>query len=116
MAPEAERGTRRQRIDPRLTRAGWGVMPFRPELPSSVYTTEAAVEEYETTHGPADCALCVYVTEAFRGKGIGASLMQRLCQVAVEHACSRVEWTTDKGNALGVPQNHEKISARAFGG
>jgi GNAT superfamily N-acetyltransferase len=59
----------------------------------------------------------IYVTEAVRGKGIGALLMQRLCRLAVEHACSRVEWTTDRGNALGedfyerlgVPQNQEKI-------
>lgn len=62
----------------------------------------------------------IYVTEDFRGKGTGALLMQRLCQIAVEHACSRVEWTTDKGNALGedfyerlgVPQNQEKIFYR----
>ncbi len=58
----------------------------------------------------------LYVTEAVRGKGVGTSLMQRLCLVAVEHECSRVEWTTDKGNVLGeafyerlgVPQNQEK--------
>jgi type I restriction enzyme, R subunit len=57
MSPEAERTTRKQRIDPRLTRAGWHVKPFRPELPVSGYT-EAAVEEYETANGPADYALC----------------------------------------------------------
>src|SRR5215467_2789075 len=56
MSPEAERTTRKQRIDPRLTRAGWHVAPFRPELPVADYT-EAAVEEYETTNGPADYAL-----------------------------------------------------------
>jgi GNAT superfamily N-acetyltransferase len=62
----------------------------------------------------------LYVTEAARGKGIGTLLMQRLCQVAVEHECSRVEWTTDKGNVLGedfyeklgIPQNQEKIFYR----
>ena len=60
----------------------------------------------------------IYVTEAVRGKGVGALLMQQLCQV--ERECSRVEWTTDKGNALGedfyerlrVPQNPEKIFYR----
>jgi GNAT superfamily N-acetyltransferase len=62
----------------------------------------------------------IYVTEAFRGNGIGVLLMQRLCQVAVERECSRVEWTTDQGNALGedfyerlgAPQNQGKIFYR----
>ena len=61
----------------------------------------------------------IYVAEAFRGKGIGTSLMRRLCQIAIEHACSRVEWTTDKGNVLGeeffkqlgVSKNQEKVVA-----
>ena len=65
----------------------------------------------------------IYVTEAFRRKGVGTLLMQRLCQVAVAHKCSRVEWTTDKGNVLGgdfygrlgVPQNQEKIFYRLEG-
>src|SRR5215469_7199180 len=57
MSPEAERTTRKRRIDPRLTRAGWHVVPFRPELSVSDYA-EAAVEEYETVNGPADYALC----------------------------------------------------------
>src|SRR6266566_3284503 len=57
MPPEAERTTRKQRIDPRLTRAGWHVRRFRPELSASDYG-KVAVEEYETTNGPADYALC----------------------------------------------------------
>lgn len=65
----------------------------------------------------------IYVAEAFRSMGIGTLLMQRLCQVAVEQECSRVEWTTDKGNVLGenfyrrlgVPQNQEKIFYRLEG-
>ncbi|MGH3832008.1 MAG: GNAT family N-acetyltransferase [Pseudonocardiaceae bacterium] len=62
----------------------------------------------------------LYVTEARRRKGIGALLMQRLCQVAVEHECSRVEWTSDQSNPLaeafyeqlGIPKNQEKIFYR----
>lgn len=65
----------------------------------------------------------LYVTRAFRSKGIGALLMRRLCQVAVEHGCSRVEWTADQGNAfaeafyeqLKVPKNQEKIFYRLEG-
>lgn len=65
----------------------------------------------------------LYVTEEFRRKGIGALLMQRLCQVAVEHECSRVEWTADQDNPLaeafygrlGIPKNQEKICYRPEG-
>jgi GNAT superfamily N-acetyltransferase len=65
----------------------------------------------------------IYVTEAFRRKGVGTLLMQRLCQVAVARECSRVEWTTDKGNVLGEnfyerlggAQNQEKIFYRLEG-
>src|SRR2546430_390713 len=57
MSPEAERTTRKRRIDPRLVRAGWSVTPFRPEMPVSSYQA-AAVEELLTGSGPADYALC----------------------------------------------------------
>lgn len=57
MPLEAERTTRKRRIDPRLTRAGWSVVPFRPEPSVSSYK-RAAVEEFETANGPADYALC----------------------------------------------------------
>jgi GNAT superfamily N-acetyltransferase len=65
----------------------------------------------------------LYVTEELRCKGIGALLMQRLCQVAVEHECSRVEWTADQDNPLaeafyerlGMPKNQEKICYRLEG-
>ena len=56
MPAEAERTTRKRRIDPRLARAGWHVTPFKPELSASGYD-RAAVEEYETANGPADYAL-----------------------------------------------------------
>jgi GNAT superfamily N-acetyltransferase len=62
----------------------------------------------------------IYVTESARRKGTGVALMRQLCRIAIEHACSRVEWTTDKGNLvgeafyerLGAPQNQEKIFYR----
>jgi GNAT superfamily N-acetyltransferase len=65
----------------------------------------------------------LYVTEAFRCKGIGALLMRRLRQVVVEHECSRVEWTSDQGNPLaeafygrlGIPKNQEKICYKLEG-
>jgi type I restriction enzyme R subunit len=52
-----ESATRRLRIDPRLTAAGWSVRPFErryfDQMPSA-----SAVEEWPTTVGPADYALC----------------------------------------------------------
>lgn len=54
---------------------------------------------------------------------MGRSLIQKLCQVAAEHECSRVEWTADEGNALaesfyqqlGVPKNQDKVIYRLEG-
>jgi type I restriction enzyme, R subunit len=57
MPSEAERTTRKQRIDPRLARADWAVAPFRVEVDLSSWHKKA-VEEYETANGPADYALC----------------------------------------------------------
>lgn len=65
----------------------------------------------------------LYVTETFRRKGIGALLMQRLCQVAAKHECSRIEWTADQSNALaeafyrqlGIPKNQDKTFYRVEG-
>ncbi len=55
---EAERQTRRDRIDPKLKAAGWRIAPFDPSRPLSLYD-RCAIEEYETDNGPADYALCV---------------------------------------------------------
>jgi GNAT superfamily N-acetyltransferase len=46
----------------------------------------------------------LYVAAACRRVGIGTMLMSSVLAVAAENGCSRVEWTTDAGNA----------SARAF--
>lgn len=65
----------------------------------------------------------LYVTETFRRRGVGRALIQALCQVAIEHECSRVEWTADEGNGLaeafyerlGVPKNRDKVLYRLEG-
>jgi len=65
----------------------------------------------------------LYVMESVRRTGIGALFMQALCQVAVEHECSRIEWTADAANVLaeafyeqlGVPKNREKVFYRLEG-
>src|SRR6266511_655935 len=54
---ERERGTRKQRIDPRLKAAGWQIMPFIRGKPDREYGNGAAITEFETDAGPADYAL-----------------------------------------------------------
>lgn len=62
----------------------------------------------------------LYVSEARRRRGIGRLLMHRVCELAVKHDCSRVEWTADRDNAeaqrfyelLGVPQTSSKLFYR----
>jgi GNAT superfamily N-acetyltransferase len=65
----------------------------------------------------------LYVAEACRGKGVGALLMDALRLTAIEHDCSRVEWTTDDNNpgamrfyeALGYARKPSKIFYRLEG-
>ena len=62
----------------------------------------------------------LYVADDYRGEGVGRSLMDALCQLAAEHGCSRVEWTTDDDNpgavqfyqALGYAPKTSKIFYR----
>jgi N-acetylglutamate synthase-like GNAT family acetyltransferase len=35
----------------------------------------------------------IFIPEEYRGNGIGTELLKRLCQIAVEKDCGRVEWT-----------------------
>src|SRR5437016_3275379 len=53
---EKERQTRKQRIDPKLNAASWSVVHFSgADLDQYKH---AAVEEFPTSNGPADYALC----------------------------------------------------------
>ncbi len=62
----------------------------------------------------------LYVADRARRKGAGKLLMRHLYEIAVRHDCSRVEWTTDEGNAdarrfyaeLGAPVNESKLFYR----
>ncbi|MFE4408993.1 type I restriction-modification enzyme R subunit C-terminal domain-containing protein [Streptomyces sp. NPDC056821] len=53
---EREAVTRKRRIDPKLSTAGWTVVPHQPSFSTAPPST-AAVEEWPTTAGPADYAL-----------------------------------------------------------
>jgi GNAT superfamily N-acetyltransferase len=65
----------------------------------------------------------LYVAETCRGKGVGTLLMDALRRTAIEHGCSRVEWTTDDNNpaairfyeALGYARKPSKIFFRLDG-
>lgn len=65
----------------------------------------------------------LYVAEAARRAGVGKLLVRSLLETAVKHDCSRVEWTTDRGNVeaqtfyefLGIPQNPSKLFYRLEG-
>lgn len=50
--------TRKRLIDPKLKAAGWNIIPFSANKPLSACHW-CAIEEYETTLGPADYALCL---------------------------------------------------------
>src|SRR5882762_8282285 len=56
--PHSEWLTRKQLIDPKLTVAGWKIVPFVPGASLSSYE-RCAVVEFETANGPADYALCI---------------------------------------------------------
>src|SRR5215468_8693839 len=58
MSEESERRTRRERIDPEISWAGWQIVDFNPRKPLAAYD-KCAVREYPTENGPADYALCV---------------------------------------------------------
>jgi GNAT superfamily N-acetyltransferase len=61
----------------------------------------------------------LYVPEAYRRRGVGRLLMRAVFETAAARGCSRVEWTTDAGNAaaqafyagLGLP-THPKVFYR----
>ena len=61
----------------------------------------------------------LYVPEAYRRQGVGRLLMRAVFETAAALGCSRVEWTTDAGNAaaqafyagLGLP-THPKVFYR----
>ncbi|NJN85251.1 MAG: GNAT family N-acetyltransferase [Leptolyngbyaceae cyanobacterium SL_7_1] len=52
----------------------------------------------------------LFLKPQFRGQGIGTQLMQRLCEIAIETGCERIDWTVAVGNNLGI-QFYEKIGA-----
>jgi GNAT superfamily N-acetyltransferase len=62
----------------------------------------------------------LYVVESARRGGAGALLMRGVADIALKQGCSRLEWTTDRGNNqadefyshLGFPVNTSKTFYR----
>jgi len=54
---QSERLTRKSLIDPKLTAAGWRIVPFNAAKPLSA-CNRCAIEEYPTSGGLADYAPC----------------------------------------------------------
>ena len=44
----------------------------------------------------------IFVVEQHRGKGAGAALMKFLAAYALDHDCSRLDWTGEKSNPAGL--------------
>jgi GNAT superfamily N-acetyltransferase len=63
----------------------------------------------------------MYVASSARRQGVGKLLMERLFEIALQHQCTRVEWTTDHDNrdaqqfyaALGYRVDESKLFYRA---
>jgi type I restriction enzyme, R subunit len=98
---ESERITRKTRIDPRLKAAGWTVVPA---LGSSAPVGRGiAVEEYETSIGPADYAMfdterCLAIAEAKK-----LTLGPQGVLVQAERYAKAVEQTPRYQGEFGVP-------------
>ena len=52
----------------------------------------------------------VYVKPAFRGKGIGTMLMNKVFDIAKEEKCNRVRWQVSKWNSSAI-EFYKKIGA-----
>lgn len=65
----------------------------------------------------------IFVSDSRRRRGVGKALMKFLAAHALEHGCSRMDWTGDTGNpkglvfyrALGITPNEEKVYFRLSG-
>jgi len=70
--------------------------------------------------GPALYIKEIYVTKQARSQGIGRDLMRSLVEIARQHECSRIDWTTDSNNDparqfyrnLNVSENTDKVFYR----
>jgi GNAT superfamily N-acetyltransferase len=53
----------------------------------------------------------LYVDEKQRSRGVGAALMNRLAQIAVQNRCTHMSWTASVNNTRGL-RFYEKLGAQ----
>ena len=53
----------------------------------------------------------LYLKSEYRGFGIGKALIERLCQIAKDKKCSRIDWTVAVNNSRGI-NFYEKMGAK----
>jgi GNAT superfamily N-acetyltransferase len=53
----------------------------------------------------------LYLKPEYRGLGIGKALIERLCQIAKDKKCSRIDWTVAINNSRGI-NFYEKMGAK----
>ncbi len=56
----------------------------------------------------------LFVSEAWRGRGVGRALMTWVASYAVEHGCSRIDWNVKASNVQGIAF-YERLGARVVG-
>jgi GNAT superfamily N-acetyltransferase len=96
-----------------LLRDGWGPTPrFRCVIAESDGTAAGFAlffTSYSTWRGHHGIRLeDLYVSPAYRGKGIGKALLRHLAQVAVAEGCPRLEWDVLAWNQPAIDFYHSQ--------
>jgi GNAT superfamily N-acetyltransferase len=55
----------------------------------------------------------LFVLEAQRGTGVGTALLTRLCSIAIEAGCCRLNWIVNRSNDRGIAF-YERIGAEVL--
>lgn len=53
----------------------------------------------------------LFIREGYRNQALGTQLVQRLCEIAQQHNCGRIDWTVDVNNAAGM-RFYERMGAQ----
>jgi len=97
----------------------FGARPYAEALVASVDGTPAGFAVYFYSYStfvakPGIYLEDLYVTPAFRGKGLGKKLITRIAQIAVERGCGRYEWSVLDWNKPSI-QFYEALGAEMHG-
>ena len=97
-----------------LLRDGWGAQPrftcLVAEADASVCGFALYHPIYSTWQGHSLYLEDLYVQPAYRGRGIGTTLLQRVASVAVSQGCTRLDWSVLTWNEPAI-RVYERIGA-----